>query len=109
LGYEMTKGVIIGLIKFTHKAAFMNDFAAKVPNVIAKYGGKFVLRQPKTHYSEGQTYDLHVVSEFEDIEDAKKMLNSEEWNAVNEHRRKNSDLESGSFMLLEGGDALAPN
>ena len=105
----MAKGIIIGLIKFTDKASFMSDFAAKVPLVIAKHGGEFILRQPETHYSEGQTYDLHVVSEFKDIADAKKMLNSAEWNNLNEHRRKNSDVESGSFMLLEGGDALFPN
>lgn len=105
----MTKGIIIGLIKFTNKSAFINDFASKVPSVIEKHGGKFILRQPETHYSEGQKFDLHVVSEFDDIANAKKMLKSNEWNELNEHRRKNSDLESGSFMLLEGGDALAPN
>ena len=43
----MTKGIIIGLIKFTDKSAFINDFASKVPMVIKKYGGAFILRQPK--------------------------------------------------------------
>ena len=103
----MTKGIIIGLIKFTDKSAFIDDFASKVPMVIKKYGGAFILRQPKTHYSEGQSFDLHVVSEFNDIEDAKRMMESSEWKELNEHRRKNSDTSYGSFMLLEGGDALA--
>ena len=35
------------------------------------------------------------------------MMESSEWKELNEHRRKNSDTSSGSFMLLEGGDALA--
>ena len=105
----MSKGIIIGLIKFTDRAAFIKDFASKVPEVITKYGGKFILRQPETHYSEGQTFDLHVVSEFEDIKDAKAMLNSVEWKNLNEHRYKNSDINTGSFMLLEGGDALIKN
>ena len=40
---------------------------------------------------------------------AKAMLNSVEWKNLNEHRYKNSDIKTGSFMLLEGGDALIKN
>jgi hypothetical protein len=32
-----------------------------------------------------------------------------EWKNLNEHRYKNSDIKTGSFMLLEGGDALIKN
>jgi uncharacterized protein (DUF1330 family) len=47
-----------------------------------------------------------VVVEFEGLDNATKMMQSDEWQQLSLHRTGNSDTEFGSFMLLEGGDAL---
>ena len=102
----MYKAYLIGLIKFKNQESFVEDFASKIPEFIKEKGGKILARRPESSFCEGRKFDLHVVVEFENFDDATTMLQSKEWQDLSRHRTSNSDTEFGSFMLIEGGDAL---
>ena len=102
----MAKGYIIGLIKFTDRERFIGTFAKQIGPFLERNGGKILTRTSVTHGHEGNSHDLNVIVEFEDYEQAKAMMGTSEWNQLQEHRRTHSDYESGSFMLLEAGDAV---
>ena len=102
----MAKGYIIGLIKFTDRERFIGTFAKQIGPFLELNGGKILTRTSVTHGHEGNSHDLNVIVEFEDYEQAKAMMGTSEWNQLQEHRRTHSDYESGSFMLLEAGDAV---
>ncbi len=102
----MGKGYIIGLINFTDKEQFIKTFAKEIGPFLERNGGKILTRTAKTHAHEGHSYDLNVIVEFEDYEQAKRMMGTTEWNELQMHRRAHSDPASGSFMLLKEGDAV---
>ena len=103
----MSKAYVIGLIKFTNKRDFIENFASRIPKLIKEGGGLILSRTPDSHFHEGRDFDLHVVVEFDDFSKAKSTMASEEWETITSHRTNNSDTEYGSFLLLEGGDKLA--
>ena len=102
----MSKAYLVGLIKFKNQKPFVEDFASKIPEFNKEKGGKILARRPESSFCEGRKFDLHVVVEFENFDDATTMLQSKEWQDLSRHRTSNSDTEFGSFMLIEGGDAL---
>lgn len=103
----MSKGYMIGLIKFTNKQQFIENFASKIGALIQSSGGRFLSRTPESHFSEGREFDLHVIVEFDELGRAKALLKSEKWKDMQQHRRAHSDTEYGSFMLIESGDTIA--
>lgn len=103
----MAKGYIVALLKFTNKEQFIENFATKITPLIEAHGGRFLVRTPEAHFTEGRDYSMHVITEFDTFEKARTMIDSDEFRRLQEHRRGNTDTVSSSFMLLEGGDALA--
>ena len=102
----MTKGYIIGLIKFIDREQFIKTFAKEIGLYLSRNGGKILTRTSKSHAHEGHSHDLNVIVEFEDYEQAKKMIGTTEWKELQMNRRKHSDPNAGSFMLLEEGDEV---
>ncbi len=102
----MTKGYIIGLIKFIDREQFTKTFAKEIGPYLSRNGGKILTRTSKSHAHERHSHDLNVIVEFEDYEQAKNMMETTEWKELQMHRRAHSDPESGTFMLLEEGDAV---
>ncbi|PPR63714.1 MAG: hypothetical protein CFH10_00439 [Alphaproteobacteria bacterium MarineAlpha4_Bin2] len=102
----MAKGYIIGLIKITDREQFIETFAKKIGSFLESNGGKIITRTSKTLAHEGHSHDLNVIVEFEDYEQAKKMIGTTEWKELQMNRRKHSDPNAGSFMLLEEGDEV---
>tara|TARA_B100001123_G_scaffold415773_1_gene516637 strand:- start:523 stop:837 length:315 start_codon:yes stop_codon:yes gene_type:complete len=103
----MPKGYVIGLIKFTDRQQFIENFAIKVGSLIQKSGGRFLTRRPESHFREGRKCDLHVIAEFDEFDQAKTLFQSEEWENIQNLRRAYSDPEYGTFMLIEGSDTIA--
>lgn len=103
----MSKGYLVGLLKFTNPEQFIENYAKKIPAVIEENGGRFLVRTPQSHFAEGREYSLHVIVEFDSFVKAREMLNSAEFQTLQTHRYENTDRAACSFMLLEGGDELA--
>lgn len=70
------------------------------PDILKKYGGKFVVRGGEKVTLEGpEITDRMVMVKFDSIEAAQKMYNSPEYQAAIEVRK---DAATGSFVVVEG-------
>ena len=98
----MSKGYIIVFVKMTNKEDFMGNYVSKVADVFADFEGKFLVRSPIASHHEGRQFDLHVIAEFPSLKKATEALESPGYKAILPHRKKNSNVEYGSFMLVSG-------
>jgi uncharacterized protein (DUF1330 family) len=98
----MSKGYIIVFVKMTNKEDFMGNYASKVADIFAQFDGKFIVRTPSVSHHEGRQFDLHVIAEFPSLKKATEALESPGYKAILPHRKKNSNVEYGSFMLVPG-------
>ncbi|MBH68072.1 MAG: hypothetical protein CMM58_06950 [Rhodospirillaceae bacterium] len=98
----MTKAYIVALVKFTNKDDFIAEYASKVANVFAPFGGQFLARTPEVTHHEGRSFDIHVIVEFPSLEKANEALESDEYQAIKKHRIGNSDTDYGTFLVVEG-------
>jgi uncharacterized protein (DUF1330 family) len=75
-------------------------YTAQTPALIAKHGGRFLVRGGAVETLEGPTFgDRMVVVEFPSMAAAKAMYNSPEYQAVMIHRQASSEA---TFLLAEG-------
>ncbi|MFP6740160.1 MAG: DUF1330 domain-containing protein [Alphaproteobacteria bacterium] len=75
-------------------------YTAETPALIAKHGGRFLVRGGAVETLEGPVFsDRLVVLEFPSMVAAKAFYNSPEYQAVMVHRHASSD---STFMLVEG-------
>ena len=102
----MTKGYLIGLIKINNKNEFIENFAKKIGPFLEKNDGKFLSRATETHALEGRPHDIHVIVEFRDYHRAVELIASNEWNDIQEERRRYSNVSEGTFVLIREGDVL---
>ena len=84
-------------------------YTAQTPALIARHGGRFLVRGGPVETLEGPAFgDRLVVIEFPSVEAAKALYESPEYQAAMVHRHASSEA---TFLLAEGapeGDA-APN
>lgn len=70
------------------------------PDILKKYGGKFIIRGAEKIILEGpEVTDRMVMVKFDSVEDAQKMYNSDEYQAAIDVRK---DAATGSFIVMEG-------
>lgn len=50
----MAKGYIVALLKFTNKEQFIENYATKITPLIEAHGGRFLVRTPEAHFTEGR-------------------------------------------------------
>jgi uncharacterized protein (DUF1330 family) len=75
-------GYIIARVKVTDPEKYQ-DYTAVSPGLIAKYGGRFIVRGGETATLEGpEETGRIVVVEFDSLEQAKAMYQSEEYQAA---------------------------
>ena len=98
----MAKAYIIALVKFKNKERFMADYGSKVADVFEPYGGSFLARTPAGTHHEGRSFDIHVIVEFPSLEKANQALVSSEYLEIKKHRIGNSDVDYGTFVVVEG-------
>ena len=81
------------------------DYAPKVPPVIAKFGGRYVVRGGKFTAVEGQSRSRNVVIEFDSYEQALACYNSPEYQANIKVRQPHS---TADLIIIEGYDGPQP-
>lgn len=78
---DMPKGYIIASIR-TGDMDTMRRFAEASAPVIAQYGGRVLVRDPKPDIREGGQTGISVVVEFDDVETARAFYQSEGYTAA---------------------------
>ena len=92
-------GYVIADIDVTDPVAYQ-EYVKLTPDIIAKYGGKFLVRGGEAAVVEGTwTPNRLVVLEFESIERAKEFYRSEEYRPVMAIRHKTA---VSSMVIVEG-------
>jgi len=90
---------VIAEIDITDPAAY-EDYRRQVPGVIAKYGGRYVVRGGKVESLEGGWSPKRMaVVEFPSMEQALKFYRSPEYAPLVEIRQKAS---KGKLIIVEG-------
>ena len=97
----MAKGYLIGEID-VHDADKYANYTAKTPDVIAKHGGKFIVRGGASGALEGKAPQGRViVVEFPSLAAAKAFYASEDYQPLIPIRQSASD---GRLFLVEGAE-----
>lgn len=95
----MTKAYVIGQISITNPEAYA-VYAAQVPQTIAAFGGKYLVRGGDASQLEGQSQgNRNVVLEFPNREVAQAWYNSDAYQAIIHHRTDNA---TGALVLVDG-------
>ena len=78
------------------------EYMKLTPSILKKYGGVFVVRGGETHVLEGPEVTARiVVLKFADVETAKRMYYSDEYQAAIKVREVAAEA---SFIVMEGAD-----
>jgi uncharacterized protein (DUF1330 family) len=97
----MSKTYLVGQITVTHPEGYA-AYTAQVPQTIATFGGKYLVRGGHATQLEGQAQgERNVVIEFPSREIAEAWYNSDAYQAIIEHRTNNS---TGALTLVDGYD-----
>jgi uncharacterized protein (DUF1330 family) len=95
----MSKTYLVGQITVTNPEAYA-VYASQVPQTIAAFGGKYLVRGGHTTQLEGQAQgERNVVIEFSSREIAEAWYNSDAYQAIIGHRTNNS---TGALALVDG-------
>lgn len=95
----MSKAYLIGQITITDPTSYA-AYAEQVPQTIAAYGGKYLVRGGHATLLEGQAPgERHVVIEFPSREQAFAWYNSEAYQAIIEIRTRHA---TGVLTLVDG-------
>jgi len=90
---------IIAMVNVTDPSKYP-EYAKGAGPANAKYGGKFLVRGGKKTTREGDVpFERIVVTEFPDVEAAKKFYNSPEYQAARKHRLGAADFH---MIIVEG-------
>ena len=98
----MAKAYLMALVKFTNQEQFKAEYGSKVADVFKLFGGHFLARTPIGIHYEGRPFDMHVIAEFPSLDKANKALESKEYLDIKKHRVGNSDIDYGTFVVIEG-------
>jgi uncharacterized protein (DUF1330 family) len=98
----MTKAYLIGQITITNPEAYAL-YASQVPETIAAFGGKYLVRGGHATQLEGQPQgERNVVIEFPSRERAEAWYGSDAYQAIIQYRTDNS---TGALALVDSYDA----
>jgi uncharacterized protein (DUF1330 family) len=94
----MTAYVIVDID--VHDPVGYEEYKQLAPAAVAQYGGKYIARGGKTETLEGDWSPSRlVILEFENSEQAKKWLNSEEYRAARQMRHQTAH---SNMVVIEG-------
>lgn len=95
----MTKAYLMGQITITNPEAYA-VYASQVPQTIAAFGGKYLVRGGHATQLEGMSQgERNVVIEFPSRELAQAWYNSEAYQGIINHRTNNA---TGALVLVDG-------
>jgi uncharacterized protein (DUF1330 family) len=94
----MPKGYIIGHITVRDPEDYKEYIERDTP-ILEGLGAKFIVRGGQSEIVEGETFERHVVIEFESYEAAKRAYHDPDYQVVAEIRRRSAD---STILLVEG-------
>lgn len=98
----MSKTYLVGQITITNPDTYAT-YAKQVPDTIAAFGGKYLVRGGHATQLEGHAQgERNVVIEFPNREAAQAWYNSNAYQAIIQHRINSS---TGTLALVDGYDA----
>jgi uncharacterized protein (DUF1330 family) len=97
-GASVAPGYVIAEVQVSDMDA-MKQYGAKVPAIIEKYGGKYLIVGGRVVTEEGEPTKGFVVIQFESFEKAKEWYDSPEYSAVRPIRQKAAK----SRIIIEEG------
>lgn len=98
----MSKTYLVGQITITNPDIYA-AYAKQVPDTIATFGGKYLVRGGHATQLEGQAQgERNVVIEFSSREVAEAWYNSDAYQAIIQHRTNSS---TGTLALVDGYEA----
>lgn len=99
----MTKAYLVGQITVTHPEGYA-IYQQHVPQTIADFGGRYLVRGGQCTQIEGQSHgERNVVLEFPSRAQAEAWYHSEAYQAILHHRKNNS---TGHLVLVDGYEAV---
>jgi uncharacterized protein (DUF1330 family) len=96
----MPKGYIIGHITVNDPEAYQEYIARDTP-ILLRHGARPIVRGGKSEVLEGETFERHVVFEFDTYEAALAAYNDPEYQDVAEIRRRTAD---SVILVVEGAE-----
>ena len=97
----MAKGYVIAHVDVKDAEGYKPYMAAN-PGIIAKFGGRFIVRGGRCEAVEGKHRSRHVVIEFPDYEAALAFYRSPEYQENMKLRLAHADADT---LIIEGYDA----
>lgn len=94
----MPKGYWIGHVSVRDPQAYRGYVEAN-SDVVARFGGRFLVRGGAFERREGEARERHVVIEFPDMEAARACYESEDYQAIARIRFENAETD---MILVEG-------
>ena len=90
---------LVGIVTIEDAEGFA-EYASQVPEVIARYGGRYIARGGTVEVLEGSWTPARVtLLEFDSLEQARRWYESEEYQALAEIRRRSANAD---LVLVEG-------
>ena len=101
----MAKGYWIALVEVKNADGYKNNYVAGLPDVLRKFGGRYVTRGGQTEVVEGKSKSRVVILEFPSYQAAMDCYRSPEYAKVMAHRKANADAD---LIVVEGYDGAQP-
>ena len=101
----MAKGYWIAQVEVKNADDYKNKYVAGLPDVLRKFGGKYVTRGGQTEVVEGKSKSRVVILEFPSYQAAMDCYRSSEYAKVMAHRKAAADSD---LIVIEGYDGAQP-
>lgn len=96
----MPKGYIIAHVTVTNPEEY-KEYVVRDTPILLGHGGKFLVRGGTSQEPEGDSYERHVVIEFQSYAAALAAYNDPAYQEVAEIRRRNAE---SSIVIVEGAE-----
>ena len=101
----MAKGYWIALVDVKNQDGYKNNYVAGLPDVLRKFGGRYVTRGGQTELMEGSAKSRAVVLEFPSYDAAMACYRSPEYAKLKALRKACADAD---LIVIEGYDGAQP-
>lgn len=91
-GYWILRADVFDIEKF-------NEYASRTPELLAKFGGKFIVRTGRYEVVEGESRSRNLIIEFPSYESAIACWNSHEYQNTKTYRLGAAELD---VVVIEG-------
>jgi len=101
----MAKGYWIAQVEVKDPDRYKNDYVAALPDVLRKFGGRYVTRGGRTEVVEGKSKSRVVILEFPSYQAAMDCYRSPEYAKAKAARLAAADAD---LIVVEGYDGAQP-